>query len=954
MFMKKFIRMAAMLTVAGAALLTSCTKDYSEDISALQSKVASLEQTISSIQGQIANGAILTAVNKTANGVQIVTTAGSYEITNGKDGDDGKPGSVVTIDKNGYWCIDGKATEYKAAVDPAPKCDGITAVVEEGKLTLKGVEGGEGEEKIVVISLNGKIGYISVIPCDTEIGEYYHSPYWGDYPWVEIINVTEKENVFGPEGGDKITFVKGKTINKGSDLLLRVSPVTASFEAEDIKFLNSKGEILDYVFVEKVEKYDSLLLYFGATKASMNSGLYKVTVNLKEGVSMEDFNKATWAEGYRYNEEEPMPILFAATIDDAISGYDVCFSGESDEDICGHDLYINDTIIDKIHNRYEACDDETPTRKQELVWKDYKPDTKITDKNVWGQKADGSIISGTDYQDNRQNESILSVVCGKEIKIEFKDPTVKAFYVELDERNALESDPSEINAWKSYQYENLNKLQMGSKGSITIVNTNNVAGDIIGFRVYSANLDGTLCDPDGRAFYVYVSSEYPQTSLSVEINAANRIKGGTQLSAVSERKALNGLKAAELTSEWEKVTFDPADACVFDVKFFEKEDSKTALDPKDWNKAKFFEVSAHDISEYYDGATYVQKLTCYKNVGTGVSKPITQVINLSVTKVMPTEAKPVQFRPKQETEDGSGIFKAYMIPWFDKDAEDLADQQAQYTIENDGKRFAPTGTKDFNNVFYGLDENYVFTVANVVKKDKKYDQPAEVKFTENTVTGLTYGLVVDSVLIDDTTMHAVKVAYNYGPISLVKPSKADEIAEPKDYTVSTDQDIKVIFSCWHFAETYSWRVDKNSKGEITKDYTPELQWTAEGKGDEAKFYNIIAENSYNNDFFGDMTLGEILDLEWVELTSQSELIYTPASGEPQKNPYFVPSVVDEEGRLMNKVVFTQVNTQVDSAPVAPHMETLNIYVKDAFGHVKAISTEVKVLEPGHSGYNPVI
>ena len=191
MFMKKIIRMAAMLAVAGAALLTSCTKDYGQDITDLQNRVSNLEKTIEAIQGQINNGAILTAVNKTANGISVVTTNGTYEITNGKDGAPGKDGSngapgkdgsngapgkdgsVWTIGDDGYWYCDGKKSDYAKgstvtvkdgvlyidgkATEIASK--GITAVwnAEKGALELYGVKGGQGEDGYVCISLDGKL-----------------------------------------------------------------------------------------------------------------------------------------------------------------------------------------------------------------------------------------------------------------------------------------------------------------------------------------------------------------------------------------------------------------------------------------------------------------------------------------------------------------------------------------------------------------------------------------------------------------------------------------------------------------------------------------------------------------------------------------------------------------------------------------------------------------------------
>ena len=40
-------------------------------------------------------------------------------------------------------------------------------------------------------------------------------------------------------------------------------------------------------------------------------------------------------------------------------------------------------------------------------------------------------------------------------------------------------------------------------------------GDYVGFRVYAVNYDGTLVDPDGRAFYVYVGGATTSANASV-------------------------------------------------------------------------------------------------------------------------------------------------------------------------------------------------------------------------------------------------------------------------------------------------------------------------------------------------------------------------------------------------------------------------------------------------------
>jgi hypothetical protein len=82
---------------------------------------------------------------------------------------------------------------------------------------------------------------------------------------------------------------------------------------------------------------------------------------------------------------------------------------------------------------------------------------------------------------------------------------IRGIYVVLDKANAVESAPSELNAWNSYTYSGLNTVVEGTSTEITI-NSTTAINDVIGFRVYAVNFDGTLVDPDGKAFYVQLGN----------------------------------------------------------------------------------------------------------------------------------------------------------------------------------------------------------------------------------------------------------------------------------------------------------------------------------------------------------------------------------------------------------------------------------------------------------------
>ena len=156
--------------------------------------------------------------------------------------------------------------------------------------------------------------------------------------------------------------------------------------------------------------------------------------------------------------------------------------------------------------------------------------------------------------DNRHKKEMLDVDVDQEIKISFPDfyegdvnyPTlVKGFYVTLDQEFALESYPSEYNQWTNYTYENVGYTKIVSptenqvvkaklferkdgktEGTIKVKNLGNVKGDVIGFRVYAVNIDGTLYDPDGRAFYVRVGNPYLTRDLAFNVFAETPANSG--------------------------------------------------------------------------------------------------------------------------------------------------------------------------------------------------------------------------------------------------------------------------------------------------------------------------------------------------------------------------------------------------------------------------------------------
>jgi hypothetical protein len=107
------VMMLSALTVATTSL-TSC-KDYDDDINNLQAQIDANKKLIDQIQTLIQSGSVITKVESTSNGVKLTLSNGqSYELTNGRDGQPGAPGTAWTISDDGYWVKDGEKTTYKA------------------------------------------------------------------------------------------------------------------------------------------------------------------------------------------------------------------------------------------------------------------------------------------------------------------------------------------------------------------------------------------------------------------------------------------------------------------------------------------------------------------------------------------------------------------------------------------------------------------------------------------------------------------------------------------------------------------------------------------------------------------------------------------------------------------------------------------------------------------------
>lgn len=797
-----------------------------------------------------------------------------------------------------------------------------------------------------------------------KISEVWGSSYSLNYTVDNRLGFTvagEQDNVFPASKDDvdkQLEFKKGSYTVKGDMLLVRVNPTNAILKKEDISLINSQGkELTDIIECTDVKPYEGLL----TRSAGEGNGLWVITYNLKKEFEQKALDAAMTEKGRQ--------ILYAVSVNTSkadvengekqlvsenrrvVSEYDVTL-GTSPANMA-YDFKVNDKSVRSIHNRFRSSESSgrLTDHVKELNWKD-APAVSANDKNTVNK-----LPGWNGYDDNRQNEKTLAVVMGEDITIEYPNPElnpIKGFYVTLDYAFAIGdggTDVSEINAWNSYEYENVGtfefkgfektgvktpaKMFEGNVGTIKINNMNNVRGDIIGFRVYAVNLDGTLVDPDGRAFYVALGDAVEDGSFGPKDDVAstitpNKAADGKYLTSgksIIRSVEKDGLKFNKNLSTWgyedeygninyyrwltSKDNPNKTSAPAVTVQFFEDENGTNPIQP--WNlaaaikndKAKYYQIVVDNLADYIDNGEYTQTMTTFDQVN-GANIPV-QTVTFKWKKVLPT-AFPANFafRTAQETTAGSGEFIAYMYP--------NKDNSQDYRVDSN-RGF---GYKDMNNIFFGLDKNYVFSLATSQKVNGK-DATLDVYYNDN-----SYVFAVANEYIKDMK-HDVTVSYNYGPISTVIENGK---VKTQDHKVNYGKTLKVTYACWAGVNKYAWVQNA--------DITNGLQWSAEGTTAKVVTDMISVTNGYNNDFFGKSLWKLIDEINFLEIDGEPELL----SADGQKNPYFVPAFTADR----DAIIFTQNNTQIDTNPTADHEETLIFYVKDCFGHKNKVELKVNILK----------
>ena len=874
-----------------------------------------LKSDVDAAQGTADDALAKAEANKTAIENALKTLGTGFDEKNTVAAAIGTINGQLTAKNTGLAGLDGRLSVIEAALKSDEDGDKLTNL----KLKIDNIEN----------DLKKIIGEYTTMVTGVELVASYSTwelgkdlGYSGNAVNLKMIHgLVAETSVFGDEVSDKIenpvTYEKGQDIKDDNSIIVRINPVNAELTKNTkIVLLNSKGESLeDYVTVGEPTKFTDLIVSRAAT---VNSGLWKLPVHVAKGVSNEEFKKATQVDG--------KTILYAVAVKNTetqkdaqdryvVSTYDVKPSYEDFVAKKDFTFNVNEKPVNQIHNRwtgsaiYGENGNDHSDSNPELAWNSNGPATAPV------TSGDNKNVQNASGDEARYDNSLLQVEVGKKFTIsDVKAGDINAadyYYVVLDKKNAIESGVSELNAWNSYAIDGLKKVvKAGDKLDLTIKSAS-ANGDIIGFRVYAVNRDGKLLDPDGKAFYVIVGD-------AITGNILGNLDAYKGVTDKKEFKAVAGVNY----SGWQIDREASKDALPFlnqgDVPGFHavyyKEDGKTTT--SNLSEAAYIAFNVTNPQYIKDDATVVLKNVVYKN-NNGHSYEV-GTIRASYKKVLPAAfPSDITFRPKQETTDGSGNFKAYMKPVSD------------YIVAAAAKT---EGTVDLDNIFYNLDTKVSFTVKDAAKHgDKIVDVTSDPDHV----------LTINKDFIDSKTAHAITASYNFGEISCQYNAETKNW-ETKNWIKTSEKNMNVTFACWESANSYAWiKATADIKvGDVvifTKNATqPQLKWTAAGTSVTVGGEYIKTANSYNNDYFGGMLNAVIGTKKFLQVVPGSAHLYYGA----QEDPYFKVTV-DANGDAS----FTQNNVQAENAPVADHVETLKFKVRDAFWHERTISLDVKILRP---------
>ena len=589
-----------------------------------------------------------------------------------------------------------------------------------------------------------------------------------------------------------VSYKKGAAINLPTELKIRVSPVNATLTPNMIKLVDSEGNNLDDILqVKSVEKVVGL-----HTKATQGTGLWSVYLQVKDGV---DAEKTTRMSGDKY-------IAYAVAVNNTATAVDTAAISSADASsryvVSAYDLTLKGTTA---YN----------TNITTLDGVKVAAESEADDESNWMELSKWN---------NKDDHNLLGVQNGENILLKFPEELKKQadrFYVAVDysQTEQKESNMSEYNAWKSYQYNNLNKVYEVSTENPTVsVTINGQADDEVQFRLFVVNYDGTLVEQNGKPFRVKVGAETTVSTATSDITASKKDEFQTGWVALDKALAKGGNLAETYNGKYVMLKQGNTNMLVAKVEFADKDEKSTTTD----ENVKYIRFTITNEMGYElnsDGLTYQENSSSstIKNAlanweeGTTVradlkdtQTPTVNRLSAVLTKVLPSETlakeiAKVSFKGGQLEDDGSYI--ACMTPLY------------KTKVEN-WRYSASFGYIDMSGCVNGLvaGSPVKIIIANAAKD-------SDGKFTEDLTVGSDftdwkmYADADGNQLIDTKTPHKASIVYDFG--------KINSEDKDNDYCVAVDTR-NYIFGCYldSTLQKYEWKKNTITNSDGTTEEVP--------------------------------------------------------------------------------------------------------------------------------------
>ena len=429
--------------------------------------------------------------------------------------------------------------------------------LEEAAAAIAEAQGEIAKLSTAVQEINGKLELISsaVYTGITHISLVTATENSAAEPLNFISVQAVTDYVFGQGLPGAVTFVKDHVETFEREIMVRVSPTNANLDASMIKIvdteLNSLAGLVDIV---ELKPYTGQM----AGRAISANGLWTIRMKLQDDFDLAAYRKAATKPNVGSINYAVMVNNTAVAERQVVSEYGITLGDGKKYSQYNLGYSVNWNDVNGIKNRYNgtastATENGGTATYQEAAWNlnyTYKAQDKTyiynyapfitpnwdgykkgqaninlvkanATRNIVDPTSNKVIINGGQPTDARNGELALRVDAETPFYVRMDNPAnIRAFYVTLDAENAVESAPSELVAWQSYDITGKDVVVDGAT-HLEMTVPANAYGDYIGFRVYAVNYDGTLVDPDGRAFYVYVG-EQTEVGASLSLVVADK------------------------------------------------------------------------------------------------------------------------------------------------------------------------------------------------------------------------------------------------------------------------------------------------------------------------------------------------------------------------------------------------------------------------------------------------